>query len=289
MLSLLKRYREFLIVSALLLYPFATFLATGHRGREPNFVDRAVISLSSRLQGMMSWAVDGVIETGGNYVALRNVRSRNEALALENSQLRAEVNSLKEAAAENVRLKRALGYAEATPELEIAARIIGVNPIPNFVSVRINRGEDYGVRPGMPVVTPEGVVGQVQRSVGGSSDVVLVTDQTSKLGVLVQRSRVRGTASGGGGHAPLSLDNVLRTEDVESGDVIVTSGTDGIFPKGLVVGRVSVVQRQTSGMFLSASILPAVEMAQLEELLVLPSLAAPTPQAQSPKGGGGAR
>ncbi len=122
----------------------------------------------------------------------------------------------------------------------------------------------------MPVVTPDGVVGRVQRATGRYSDVVLITDQSSKLGVLVQRSRVRGTAAGAGGNKPLLLENVLRTDVLEEGDQIITSGTDGVFPKGLVVGRVTAVQRKESGMLGTAGILPAVDTVRLEEVLVLP-------------------
>lgn len=260
------------MVGALLLYPFGTFLTRGHKGREPNFVDRAVLAVSSPLARALVWTFDGVGDGVSGYVALRGVRVKNAELATENSQLRAEVNSLREQSAENERLRREVGYVESSPEQEVAARIIGVNPVSTFLSLRIDRGEDEGVRAGMPVVTADGVLGQVKRATGGSADVQLITDQTSKLAVLVQRSRVRATASGAGGAHPLALDNALRTDDVEEGDLIITSGTDGVFPKGLVVGRVTAVQRKTTGTLLSAGIIPAVDVSRLEEVLVVPAL-----------------
>ncbi|MBI3184777.1 MAG: rod shape-determining protein MreC [Myxococcales bacterium] len=271
MLRLLKRYRDPLVLGALLLYPFATFLASGHKGRNPNFVDRAVLAIASPLERGLTYVCDGVGALVSGYLDLRRVKQRNRALEVENAELRAELNASREGMAELERVKRMLGYVEGTLEQEIPARIVGVNPTPNFLSVRINRGESDGVRAGMPVVTPDGVVGRVQRSVGGWSDVALVTDPTSKLGVLVQRTRARGTSAGAGGAKPLALENVLRSEEVEEGDVIITSGTDDVFPKGLVVGRVTAVQRQKTGMFLQAGILPSVELARLEEVLVVPS------------------
>ena len=275
MLALLKRHRELIVVGGLLLYPFATFLTRGHRGREPNAVDRAVLWVTSPLARALIWACDGVGDGVSGYIALRGVRQKNSELALENSQLRAEVNSLREAAAENVRLRREVGYVEGSPEKEIAARIIGVNPVSTFLSLRINRGEDDGVRAGMPVVTADGLIGRVKRATGAYADVELVTDQTSKVAALVQRSRVRATATGAGGARPLALDNVLRTDDVEEGDLVITSGTDGVFPKGLVVGRVTAVQRKATGTLLSAGIIPAVDVSRLEEVLVVPALMPP--------------
>lgn len=277
MLSLLNRYREILIVGALLLYPFVSYLTSGHRGRAPNFLDRAVLAIASPIQRGLTWVVEGVGGGWSGYVGLRGVAKRNAELERENAALRAGLNASREAVAENERLKLLLGYVEGTLEQEIPARIIGVNPVATFLSVRINRGQDDGVRAGMPVVTPDGVVGHVQSAVGGFADVMLVTDQSSRIGVLVQRTRARGTATGAGGGRPLRLENVLRSENLDEGDLIVTAGTDGTYPKGLVVGRVAAVQKMSAGMFLQAGILPAVELSRLEEVLVISSAGAGLP------------
>ena len=146
--------------------------------------------------------------------------------------------------------------------------------------VRIDKGENDGVRRGMAVVTAGGVVGQVLRATGGYADVLLITDGNSRVGVRVQRSRARGTASGTGGVEPLRLDaegslkleNVLTSEDLANDDLVVTSGTDGIFPPGLVVGKVAAVRREKSDLFQRAQILPAVNFGKLEEVGVLSSV-----------------
>lgn len=282
-----SRYREVLLVGALLVYPLITFLTTARSGRAPNFLDRAVLGLASPLERGLSWLFDGVRDGAAGWVALRGVRERNAVLEIENGKLRAELNELRESVIENQRLKRALNYADATPEREIVARIIGVNPSPVFLSVRVDRGADEGVQLDMPVVTHDGVIGRVRRATGGYADVQLVIDPGIKVGVLVQRSRARGTVLGTGSGKPLLLDNVLRDEDVKVDDVVVTSGTDGVFPRGLVVGKVARVERGVgNSMFLRVLVSPAVEPTHLEEVLVVPSgQHGLGPSALAPKGG----
>lgn len=284
MFRFLNRHREPLVVGALLLLPLLVFLRVGHRGRDPNPIDRLVLALSSPLQGALTWLLDGARDGVSGYVALRGAHEEAAICRVQLAETSAEVNSLREAAAENERLRRVLGYVETTGEQEILARVVGLNPAVQFQSLRINRGEDDGVRVGMPVVapvrlkdgTPAGaVVGQVVRAVGGSADVMLVTDPASRVSVVSQRSRVRGTAVGSGDGRLLALDYALRDDDVLDGDFLVASGTDGIFPRGLLVGQVHDVKKPTVGMFLTARIDPATDLRRLEEVLVIPSAVGP--------------
>ncbi len=241
------------MVAVLLLYPFGAFMVNGRKARQPNWLDRAVLAISSPLQRGLSIALDTAADGWRGYAALRGVRDENTTLQGENQQLRAKVNQLEEARAENERLKRMLGYVQNGPGSQIPARVVGVNPVATPLSLRI----------------PDGVVGHIHRVSGGYSDVVLITDPNSKIGVRSQRSRARATASGGGGNQTLHLENALRTEDLEEGDLIITSGTDGVYPPGLVVGRITTIQRKSYGMFQAAEIIPAVDIARIEEVLVV--------------------
>ena len=275
--SLLKRYRELIVIAVLLIYPFATFLAHGAADRQPTFLDRVILAAASPVQLALGWAFDSTANGWRGYIALRGAYRTNAALAQENAELRGKVAAQEETRLENERLKKMLAFAEDRPSMRIPAHVIGINPAATILSVRINRGEQDGVRRGMPVATPDGVVGQVLRATGGFADVLLINDVKSRLGVRVQRSRARGTASGAGGNRDLKLENdgalmlenVLRTDDLQEGDVIITSGTDGIFPSGLVVGKTAAVRRKHTGMFLYAEVLPAVDLNKLEEVLVL--------------------
>lgn len=270
MFSLFQRYKEPLIVGALLLVPLISYLSSGHRGRDPNLVDRVVLAISSPVQGVLTWAIHGLGEGVAGYVALHGAHQEATACRNELAEAHAELNSLKEARAENARLKAMLGYSDGTSEPEILARVVGIDPTPHVQSVRLNRGEADGVRVGMPVVTREGVVGQVMRSVGGSSDVMLVTDPASRIGAMSQRTRVRATVTGSGDGKQLSLDFVRRDDDVKEGDQVVTAGTDGVFPRGLLVGTVKDVQRPLVGMFLGGHVDPVVDIHKVEEVFVVP-------------------
>jgi len=286
-LRLLKRNRDLIVVSVLLVYPLTTFLARRSAAREPNILDRAVLALTAPVQRVFIWAFDGAGSLWKGYADLRGVRGENLELRAQNRQLRSETNELAEVRAENERLRRLLDYAKASPDPQLPARILGVNPAATLLSLRIDRGESDGIRRGMPVVTPDGVVGIVQRVTGSFADVVLITDANSKIAVKVQRSRVRATATGKGESRALQLENALRTEDLQEGDQVVTSGTDGVFPPGLLVGRITSLQRRNYGMVQSADILPAVDMTKLEEVLVIQTRGAP-PSANNPQARRGA-
>ncbi len=270
MWPLLQRFKEPLIVATLLIWPLISFLSSGHRGREPNMVDRALLWLASPIQGSLTWLVQTSSAGVTGYVALRGAHEEAGECRVELAQTQAELNAIREAKAENERLKAALGYVEGTVDQEIVARVVGLNPAAQFQSVRLNRGEEDGVRVGMPVTTPNGVLGQVVRSVGHSSDVMLLTDPASRIGAVLQRTRVRATVMGTGNPKRLDVDYVRLEDDVVEGDALVTSGTDGIFPPGLLVGRIDSVSRPQVGMFLHASLVPAVDLQRVEEVLIIP-------------------
>ena len=278
MLSFLRRHREPLLVCLILAHALGMFLGSSRRVREPNLVDRIALAVTAPVQSAAVAAIDGTMSAWQQYVSLRNVRRDNAQLQTENEKLRADVVGLAEARAENERLRRLVHYDEVNPGPKVVARVLGINPDPNRLTVRIDHGEGDGVRRGQAVVTADGVVGQVLRATASAADVLVVFDPNSRLGGRVQRTRARVGVAGAGDEQALKLEYLLRTEDLEEGDLVLTSGTDGVYPPGLVVGRVTGVQKQTSGMFLNAGILPAVNFTKLEEVVVL----APQPAASFP-------
>jgi len=204
----------------------------------------------------------------GKYIALLHLREENEELRQELLQYRTANIEYREAMATNVRLQKLLELKESLPPPTLTAEIVGKDPSLWFHTFTINRGASDGVQKGMPVVTVEGVVGQVLTSSPNYSKVLLATDPNSAIEIITQKTRVQGIAKGLG-HDAFGLYYVLKSAEVEKGDYVLTSGLGGVFPKGLMVGTVSEIKKSRRGMFQDIEIQPAVDFSQLEHLIII--------------------
>jgi rod shape-determining protein MreC len=215
-------------------------------------------------QGTVNW-IGGLQE---NYDTIGGFRAENERLRRRIQSLEVERQKLLEAQATNARLKQLLEFRAALPGKAITASIIANSASSWFQSCLLDKGSADGVRKGMAVVTPLGVVGQVVSVTPRTAKVLLLTDPNSGIDVLVQRTRARGIVSG-------SLENgtvlkyVKRSEDIQEGDRLITSGTDGVFPKGMMVGTVIKVMKQHIGLFQFVEVLPAVQSTRVEEVQIV--------------------
>lgn len=221
------------------------------------------------VRGLFAWAGD-----------LGVSRSQLERLRDQNERLRARVAELEEARIENVRLRKLVKLSEARDLQSIAARVIG-RPTNSWEGViTIDRGTSDGVRAGMPVVGPRGLLGQTVSVTQGSAKVRLITDQRSRVAAMVQRTRAEGIVRGAV-DGRLSLDFVSTETTVRAGDVIITSGMGGVYPKGLVIGEVTEVDRRVNELYQSIGLEPTSNLAGIEEVLVLVG----EPPAVIPEGG----
>ena len=202
------------------------------------------------------------------YVDLLHVREENEQLRQELQQYKAANIEFREALATNLRLKKLLDLKESLPPPTLTAEIIGKDPSLWFRTLTINRGSTDGVQKGMPIITVEGVVGQVLTSSPNYSKVLLATDPNSAIDVVTQKTRVQGIVKGMGRDA-FALHYVLKSAVVEKEDIVLTSGLGGVFPKGLMVGTVAEIKKSRRGMFQSIEIEPAVDFSQLEHLIII--------------------
>jgi len=268
LLAFLQRYRELLLVVALLLLPAGTYIANAKQGRDLSSLDKLCLAVSAPISRAVDHVTTGVLGLWAEYVDLRGVRAENAELRESIAELRSQLSARTEAELENQRLHELLTFTRASRGRAVAAPVIGVSPTHRRV-VTIAIGKDDGIAAGMAVVTADGVVGKVVATYGGTAEVQLLIDGGSAVAARVQRSRARVTARGLGQESSLQLANALRTDDIETGDILVTSGTDRVFPKGLVIGRIGSIQREAYGMYLQGEILPAVEVRGLEEVLVL--------------------
>ena len=244
-------------------------LTAAARGQLKNEPLGALLMLIMRpLQVASESAVSWVKNFRDNYDTLAGFRSENERLRKRIQSLEIERQRLLEAEATNRQLKALLDFRSRIPAWAITGSIIANSANSWFQSCMIDKGSSEGVRKGMAVVTPLGVVGQVVGVTSHAAKVLLLTDPNSGIDVLVQRTRSRGIVSG-------SLDSgtvlkyVKRSEDIQEGDRLITSGIDGVFPKGMMVGTVIKVRKQHIGLFQFIEVLPAVQTERIENVLVV--------------------
>src|SRR6202162_6356206 len=268
--NLISRYRN---VTILVVVLFAQVLGLAVQ------VKRATQDESTRL--IRVWAVDtvtpleksivwfqsGVSGLWHNYFYLRGVRQENRDLKLQIERLRIEQVRLNEDAEQARRLQALLGFKEQFISKTLPAQVIGLSGSEQSRSIYIDKGSRDGVRPDMAVITADGIVGKVLRVFRTTSQVLLVNDQTSGVGAVLEKSRLQGVLRG----TPLGevvLEKVMSDEAVQPGEKIVTSGGDQIFPKGLPVGTVTKVS-PGSELFLNIRVKPAADLSRLEEVLVI--------------------
>lgn len=270
--SLLRRYRDPLVVLVLLALPFVFYVSNSKEARDHNFFDRAVITASAPIQWVVRGAVEGVIGLFGHYVYLVGAEEKNLGLSEEVGRLRGLLANGEETRLENERLRGLLAVRERAHNTSMAhARVIAMASTPLFRSVRIDRGSSDGVKVGSAVVNADGVVGRVAAVSGGYADVMLLVDANSSTDVLVQRTRARARVRGFGGDEALGIqvEYLSRTADVEPGDILITSGVGDVFPKGLRVGKVIGTETRAFGLYQNATIDPAVDVGKLEDVMVI--------------------
>jgi rod shape-determining protein MreC len=219
-------------------------------------------------QRAFHWVVGSVRAVFQNYVFLTNLKEENRQLQEEVRRLKQENADLRGSAQDLERLQRLLLLKGRVPGAMIAAEVVAYSPSAWFRTIVINKGQRDGVRKGFPVVTLEGVVGKVIRISSSSSVVLLVVDRNSSVDCLVQRTRQRGIVEGEG-EDRCYLRYVPRTEDIQVGDHIVTSGLEGIFPKGLSMGEVVKVEKKAYGLFQEIEVMPSADLSRLEEVMVI--------------------
>jgi rod shape-determining protein MreC len=271
--ALLKRYRELILVAGLLIVPLGVFFAHAKQPSERSALDRAIVWVASPIEKAIGWSVRGALGAWNGYVALRG--AHREAAELRNRvrDLELERQQLVQDRAEAERLRRLLAFAEDGPERRyVGARVIGVRlGTAGLQVLTIDRGADDGIAKLMPVVVADGVVGRVLAVGGHSADVLALTDRNSSVAVRVERTRARANVRGLGKPDGARLEYALRSEDIIEGDSVVTSGTDGVFPRGLKVGKLTQLERTAHGLFQEARVIPAVDVTRVEEVLVLTS------------------
>jgi len=269
--SVLGRYRNLIILVGVLFLQVLGLAVQVKRGSNET-QDTRLIRI---------WAVDGLapferslvrIENGTgniwhNYFYLRGVRTENRALKEQIEQMRLEQVRLADDAAQAHRLQALLAFKQQYVAKTVAAQVIGSSGSDLSRTVYIDKGSDDGIKRDMAVITADGIVGKVLLVYPSVSQLLLINDQSSGVGVILEKSRLQGVLRGTG-NGEVTLERVMSDEQVAPGESVLTSGGDRIFPKGLPVGTVTKVG-QGKDLFLSIKVKPATNLSKLEEVLVL--------------------
>lgn len=211
--------------------------------------------------------INGVSNLWSGYIALRQVRNENEALKGELRTLQVRLQEEHALAQRTDNLRQLLELRERANLDTTASEVIAGAASPEFRTVTIDKGTSDGLKADMAVISPAGVVGRVILPSGRASKVQLLIDRNAAAGALIERTRVQGVVEGFG-DGSLRMEYVPATSDVTPGDLVVTSGIDGIYPKGFVIGTIEQVDRGGGG-YHQITVRPAVDFTRLEEVLIV--------------------
>ncbi len=268
--NLINRYRNVTILVAIL---FAQVLGLAIQVKRNSDEESTrliriwAVDAVTPLEKTIVWFQSGTSNLWHGYIYLRGVRQENRNLKEELQQLRLHQARLEEDAQQARRLQSLLGFKEQFVAQTMAAQVIGLSGSPQSRTFYMDKGSDEGIAKDMAVITAEGVVGKVLRVYPSTAQVLMIDDQSSGVGAILETSRLqgvlRGTPSG-----RVVLDKIMNDEPVQAGEKVLTSGGDQIFPKGLLIGTVGKVA-QGKEFFLDVQVKPAADLSKLEEVLVI--------------------
>lgn len=228
------------------------------------------------------FGVSNVRAVWNAYVALQGVRDDNVRLGREVADLRVQLQRERALSRDTEQLRNLLGLRTRLAWRTVGAEVIAGSTSPEFRSVTIDRGREAGVRSDMAVMATSGVVGRVVEPAVRASAVQLLIDRNAAASVLVERSRAQGIVLGSG-DGTLTLEYLSALADVKTDDIVVTAGLDGVYPKGLPVGRVTTVERVGSA-YRRVVVVPFVDYSSLEAVLVVLDPARPPDSGESGDG-----
>jgi rod shape-determining protein MreC len=268
--SVLGRYRNLIILVGVLFLQILGLAVQVKRSAEAEntrLIRVWAVSLITPLERAVVWTQNSAGNLWHSYIYLRGVRAENRDLKQQIEQMRLEQVRLSEDAAQARRLQALLAFKEQYILKTVAAQVIGSSGSDLSRIAYIDKGEDDGVKREMAVITTNGIVGKVVEVFPSTSKILLINDQSSGVGVMLEKTRLqgvlRGTASG-----EVTVDHIMSDEQVLAGETLLTSGGDQIFPKGLPVGTVMKVGT-AKDLFLNIQVKPGANLSKLEEVLVV--------------------
>ncbi|MFH1596941.1 MAG: rod shape-determining protein MreC [Pseudomonadota bacterium] len=262
------RYRTPLIIAVALLLVFSVLSLSLKRSPALKMVEGWMISLTAPGLRSLEYVTRGVKNLWSGYFYLVEVKQENATLRQRLEEYKQKEVRFQEAQQAMTRLEALLDLKRQVAMPVIGARVIGYDPSLLSRSAMIDQGQVQGVKEGLPVLAPQGIAGRVVEAYPQYSKVMLIVDRKSGADAMIQRTRVRGILQGKGGNR-CSLEFVPKSAEVQLGDLVLASGLAGLYPRGLVFGRVSGTNKKNPGLFQEIEVTPAVDLSALEEVLVV--------------------
>src|SRR2546422_7531363 len=268
--NLITRYRNATILVAVLfaqVLGLAVQVKRSSEDQSSRLIRVWAVNTITPLEKAIVWCQSGASSLWHSYFYLRGVRQENRDLKAEIERLRLEQVRLSQDAEQARRLQALLGFKEQFISQTLAAQVIGSSGSEQSRSIYLDKGAHAGIKPDLAVITADGVVGKVLKVYGTTSQVLLINDQTSGVGAILDKSRLQGVLRGTPA-GEIVLEKVTADETVQPGEKVLTSGGDQVFPKGLPVGTVTKVSTGAD-LFLNVRVKPAANLSKLEEVLVI--------------------
>jgi rod shape-determining protein MreC len=262
------RFRRYGLLASVLLVCLL-LLTVQTRGGGPGRVADLVALAVTPIQSLLMNIHRGALGIWTNYVDWKAVRRENMVLRLETERLQLQALQVEETRQENMRLRRLLALRERLPLSTLVGEVVGRDAGGWMRAITVNRGRGSGIVRQVPVIVPEGLVGRVVQVRASASVVQLLNDPASTVGAVVQRTRTVGLVEGDAGGAVRLKFMARDGAEVVPGDVVVTSGLGNLFPKGVPIGRVVKIEDKGSALFHFAVLAPVVDLARVEEVLLL--------------------
>jgi rod shape-determining protein MreC len=262
-----KARKNIILVFSILLFSLALMSLSAKQEKGIFFLDSLTGLILSPFQNLFTQSVQSVSDRINHYFYHVNVSKENERLKLELERLVNEKNDLIERIFQQKRIAGLMAYQESHKKELLVATVIGRAATQWSKVIFINKGTQHGVRTHSAVVTNLGVIGQIIHAGPNTSKVLLTIDSRSAVDSLFQSSRVSGVVIGTG-EKQCQIKFVPNTAEIKVGDQVLSSGLGGIFPKGLVIGTVSKVDRKKRGLFQEITLVPSSDLSNLEEVLV---------------------
>lgn len=281
--SFFTRYRNALVLITVLLAQVIGLAVQVRRpGTNPGdkqgvrLIRSWVIGVVAPPERLLHWTGLSIRGVWSDYIDLVHVRRQNRRLRAQLGQVRLEEDSLAEDARQAVRLQALLGFQEKYIYKTVAAQVIGTSGTEQSHVLLIDKGAGSGLKPDMPVITPDGIVGKIRDVFAHTSQVLEISDETSGAGVILVNTRIEGVLTGNTWGQP-QIVNVSPDDRIKAGEPVITSGGDGIFPRGLAVGTVDRVAPNPEGTLVNVLVKPAANLSALEEVLVITSTGSQMP------------